>query len=473
MMKYVKFIVCPVACAVLGCSSVSTDPRPVFSEVQHQVARRSGHLIQWKTNSDEDAAVRAAVQRMLEKDLTADQTVQIALLNNPRIQGFYEELGIAQAQLVQAGLLKNPVFDLSLRFVENTSRDYILEMGAAQDFLDVLLVGLRKEMARAELEVTQSEVTSRVMNLAAQAQIAFYAYQGAVQTYESNQTIMQAVEAAYDAAKRLHEAGNITDLALATQRSLYEQTKLELAASETMMLQRRERLNALMGLWGENTTWQAIAMPAERPSEMMDLSDLEGRAVGSSLDLLVLRQRMKAVAARMGIDTAELVFPEMGLGGEAEREPDGTWSVGPTAAIGVPIFDMGHARTAAGQARLRRLWHEYTALAIDIRAAARRARYRLVNARAQADYYQQVMVPLSEEITLETQLQYNAMQIGVFQLLSAKQMEISFRRNYIDALTNYWIARTEMQLLLSGHLVTESAVRLSAGGAEMMPMGGH
>jgi outer membrane protein TolC len=182
---------------------------------------------------------------------------------------------------------------------------------------------------------------------------------------------------------------------------------------------------------------------------------------------------MKTVAAQMGIDTAELVFPEMAAGAEAEREGDGAWSVGPALAIGIPVFDFGQARTAAGKAQLRKLWDDYTALAIEIRSAARSAKYRLVNARQQADYYQQVIVPLSEQIALETQLQYNAMQLGVFQLLQAKQMQYAFQRNYIKALRNYWIARTEIQLLLDGHLVRQTLVDLSTGGQMMMDSGGH
>ncbi len=473
MSNTVKILLVIPVVFFIGCSSVSTDPQPAFSEVQREVAQRSGRLIQWKTNSDEDAAVAAKIQKMLESKLSADEAVQIALLNNPRIQGVYEQLGIAQAQLVQAGLLKNPVFEMSLRFVEGPGSDYIIEMGAAKDFLDILLVGLRKDRQRARLEVTKSEVASEVMNLAAETQMAFYSFQASLQVYETNKRINKAAELAYDAAKRLHKAGNITDLAFATERSLYEQTKLELASSETLMLQNRESLNTLMGLWGNDTKWQAVPDLPDIPAENIELPELENQAVEKSLDLVIARQKFKAVAAQMDIDTAELVFPEMAAGAEAEREGDGTWSAGPSFAVGIPIFDFGQARTAAGKAQLRRLWNNYTALAIEIRSAARSARYRLVNARRQAVYYRKIIVPLSEQITLETQLQYNAMQLGVFQLLQAKQMEFSFRRNYIDALRNYWIARTELELLLDGHLVRQTMVNLPTGGEVMMQSGGH
>jgi cobalt-zinc-cadmium efflux system outer membrane protein len=458
---------------IIGCTPLTTDPRPAFDQVHKNVAQRTGHLIQWKTNTDEDEAVRQKINKMLQSKLTADRALQIALLNNPRIQGSYERLGIAQAQLVQAGLLKNPVFDLSLRFVEGPSSDYIIEMGVAKDFLDLLLVGIRKDLARAQLEITKSRVVGEVMNLAARTQIAFYSYQAALQTYETNKQITKAAELAYDAAQRLHKAGNITDLALATERSLYEQNKLERAASHTIMLQQREQLNSLMGLWAKNTDWQTVALLPDLPERQKDLTNLESRVIGNSLDLKTARRRMNVTAAKMGIDTAEMVFPETAAGAEAEREADGKWSVGPAIGVAIPFFDFGQAATAAARARLRRLWDDYTALAIEIRSAARSSKYRLVNARQQVDYYEQVIVPLAEQIALETQIQYNAMQLGVFQLLQAKKMEFTLRRNYIDALRNYWIARTELELLLDGHLTRKSLVRISSGPEIMMNSGAH
>ena len=56
------------------------------------------------------------LQALLEGELTTNAAVQIALLNNAALQATFEELGIAQAELVQAGLLKNPVFAGHVRF---------------------------------------------------------------------------------------------------------------------------------------------------------------------------------------------------------------------------------------------------------------------------------------------------------------------------------------------------------------------
>ncbi len=459
--------------ALAGCASL--DARPAFHQVQRGVADRTGELIQWNSGSDEDADVAAKIRAMLAEELTLDETVQIALLNNRRLQGVYERLGVAQANLVQAGLLNNPIFDAELKFLDNVSgTKAILEMAVVQDFMDIVMIPLRKRLAEAQLEAIKAEVAAAVLDLASEVKVAFVRFQAAEQTLAMRKQILQSTDASYDAARRLRKAGNITDLSLASERALYEQSKLAVASAETAVLEARERLNALMGLWGDDTGWVVAGSLPAVPGDEMDLADLERRAIAASLDLAMLRNQMRVVASRTGIDAAVLVFPELAGGAAAEYEgPEDKWNAGPAIAIGVPIFDWGQARTAAGRHRLRRLWNEYTALAIEVRSAARAAKYRLLNARHQSEYYRRVVLPLAGQITAQTQLQYNAMQLGVFQLLQAKQREIDTRRQHILAQRDYWIARTELEQILAGRMLRGTAVDVSAGAGDGMDMGGE
>ncbi|HEY0523136.1 MAG TPA: hypothetical protein VGD08_07095, partial [Stellaceae bacterium] len=85
---------------------VSVNPDAAFSDVQTTVsARLGGKEVKWNRDTEEDKAAQDAVARLLESPLTADSAVQIALLNNRRLQAEYEDLGVAQADLIQAGLL--------------------------------------------------------------------------------------------------------------------------------------------------------------------------------------------------------------------------------------------------------------------------------------------------------------------------------------------------------------------------------
>ena len=92
---------------------------------------------------------------------------------------------------------------------------------------------------------------------------------------ELRQTIVQALSASLDVARRLNEAGNITDLDLARERALAESGKLALRSAEIAVRQSREQLNNLMGLWGKNTEWEADGRLPDIPGQPMPTEDIE------------------------------------------------------------------------------------------------------------------------------------------------------------------------------------------------------
>ncbi|MCE9565876.1 MAG: TolC family protein [Planctomycetes bacterium] len=433
-----------------GCTSVPKHAN--FPDVQDAVAERTGQQVQWNRLSADDRAVNAALRDMLGQELTADRAVQVALLNNRNLQATYEDLGVAQAEVVQAGLLRNPVFDAQVKFVEGGGGTK-LELAVVQDFLDVFLIPLRKRVAEDGFAAATLRVTGAVLDLAGQARTAFYGHQAAEQTLELRQTVTAATAASYELAKRLHAAGNITDLDLAQERALHEQAKLDLAQAETAVLDGRERLNVLMGLWGTDTGWAVVKRLPDLPDgEPVATGDAERRAVETSLDLAIARSDVQARARTLGIRRSFGLLPEAEAGVAAEREAEGDWSVGPAISLPIPLFDQGQAGTAKARAELGRARQQYIATAVAVRSAARAARNRLLAARARADYYRKVILPLRQEITRQTQLQYNAMQVGAFQLLQAKREQVEAGVAYIDALRDYWVARTRFEQITTGRL---------------------
>src|SRR6184192_200737 len=106
-MKLRKLFLLSGTVALAGCAHV--DPNPAFRELANTVHLRTGKRVQWNLGTAQDAEAQAAVISLLRRPLTAGSAVQVALLNNHNLQATYEELGIAQAELVEAGLLRNPI----------------------------------------------------------------------------------------------------------------------------------------------------------------------------------------------------------------------------------------------------------------------------------------------------------------------------------------------------------------------------
>ena len=94
--------------AVAGCARLSDDGR--FSAVEQAVKERTGADTKWTRSEDEANTVRGRVRELLAKPLGPTEAVQIALLNNPGLQASYAEVGIAEADLVQASRWRGPTF---------------------------------------------------------------------------------------------------------------------------------------------------------------------------------------------------------------------------------------------------------------------------------------------------------------------------------------------------------------------------
>jgi outer membrane protein, heavy metal efflux system len=434
---------------VTGCATF--DQRTGFSDVSTVVEARSGKRVVWYRGSELDTHVDQAVRALLHDTLTVDRAVQVALLNNRTLQALYAELGVAQADLVQAGLLRNPVFDGAVRFLLSGGGPAKVDLSVALDFLDIFYLPLRKRVAAALFEAAKLQVTGAVLDFAATVQGAFYRHQASEQRLELLQTIAQALAASFEVAQRLHTAGNITDLDLARERAVFEEAKVQLRAAESAGRQSREHLNILMGLWGQQTTWQIDRRLPDLPAQALPFADLERPALQQSLALASARQRIIVAGEQVGVTRATALIPEASLGAEAERD-DGIWNVGPTVQFPIPLFDQGQAHVGRAVTELRRAQQEYYALGVQIRATVRAVYERLQGAQDRALYYRDILLPLRERIVNEAQLQYNAMQLGVIDLLRTREQQIQAAVAYIDTLLDYWLARTDVGLLLSGRV---------------------
>src|SRR5689334_10490061 len=103
MMK-ARLLSLALASLATGC----TTPSASLDRVGSTVADRTGKRLHWNRGGPEDAQIERGVRALLQRQLTADGAVQVALLNNRQLQARFEEIGLAQADVIEAGLLSNP-----------------------------------------------------------------------------------------------------------------------------------------------------------------------------------------------------------------------------------------------------------------------------------------------------------------------------------------------------------------------------
>lgn len=447
---------------VSSCVRINTNSQTHFNQVKSEIATLTDQTIYWH-QSLEDSIKIISKEDLLKNELTDEFSVQIALLNNLGLKAMYENLGIAQAKIAQAGLLKNPIFSFSDLISTTPSVTNLINIGLVQNFLEILLIPLKKKMAKAELEVTQNMLITQILDVIAETKIAFYRLQAGNQIWELKKEILLATELSYEASQKLFTIGNITDLQKSLERSNYEQAKLDLASWEITVLEARERLNILMGLWGTEINWKISTHDPETPSEENDFTNVENEAIFRSYDLKVAHNYLLEIAAGYRIDTSKLIFPQFNAGAGSQRE-DSVWYVGPAVNLPIPLFDFGQANSAKARSVILQQWNQYTALAIYIRSKARSSRFIFLNAYRQSRYLEKVMVPLAEEITHSVFLQHNAMQLGIFDLLVTKRNELDKKIQLVQQKAEYRISKIILETLLNGHVVRNKWPGVYGGG---------
>lgn len=454
------FVLCSTLAAMIALVGCGSPPRDQgFSEVASLVQERTGTTVQWNHGTSADAEVATSVTELLNQPITPDSAIQIALLNNPRLHATYQELGISQAELVQAGLLRNPTLVAGVKFFSDGP---MVELSLVENLLQVFSLPARQRFAEAQLAEAKATVAGAIIDLMTDTRRAAIRLLAAQQGLEMRRTVMQAMEASVDLAKRIHAAGNSTTLEFTSEVAAAEQARLDVADGENAVLIAREHLATAMGLWGANATrWVMDGRLPDLPADdgTGDGTGLERRAVAASLDLMALREGARALGERYGIERLDAWFGEAQVGVISERESSGDWGFGPEAGIAIRIFDQGQGRRATATAQLERVARLHHALAVELRSQVRIARAQVRSAYARARFVRQVLLPLRTRIVQESLLHYNGMLIGPFQALEAKRMEVETGGQYIAAVERFWLERTTLDQTLQGRLVSGESTR--------------
>lgn len=450
-----------LALFVAGCAQVPKEAG--FNDVKGLVGQRLDYNLNWNRGTAADREVEEAIDALLKTELTPEAAVQIALLNNPNLQAVYEDLGITQADVVEAGLLENPVLFGRVRFPNKSEESNNIEFEITQNFLNILMLPARKKLSAVRFDQVKLQVADEVIQWVADVRKSYFSALGAKQIRDLRNEITTAAGHSFELARRLHSAGNIDDLQLAGENALFEQSRLELANSETALLDAREQLTRLMGLWGDRTSWRLPQQLPDMPADEIPLQRLESMAIENRLDLAAEKKAVEALAQALGITIDWRWIGHIEVGISTERETDRTWVTGPSLAIELPIFNQRQADIARLEAQLRRSQNRLTAQAIEIRSEVRSLRNRLIMQRNLIEHYRRTVLPLREQIVALTLKKYNYMLAGAFDLLMAKQQEYEAYQKYLEALRDYWIVRADMQRSLGGRLPTHMQGRHNPG----------
>src|SRR5688572_6693800 len=282
--------------ALTGCASLSEDAR--FSPVERAVKERTGADTKWTRTDDEANTVRGRVRELLAKPLGPTEAVQIALLNNPGLQASYAEVGIAEADLVQASRWRGPTFSFArLRRGDEIETD----RGVFFDVLGLLTIPLSTSATDSRLQATQNRAAGEALRVALDARKAWFLAVAAQEGAKYMGRVKESAETSAELARRMAETGNFPKLTLAREQAFYAETTAQLARARHNATAARERLARLMGLWGEDLAFRLPDRLPDLPKSVREGGDLEAQAMAQRLDVQGARRDADSLAKSLGL----------------------------------------------------------------------------------------------------------------------------------------------------------------------------
>lgn len=424
-----------VAAALAGCAAAPPDSvTPVSALTQPH----TGHPLSATLPTADQITERLRVP------LTADAAVELALRNNRSLQARLARLGVTAADVDEAGRLPNPGFRFS-RLTRGTEveRDRLLSIDLAR----LLTLPLVRAAEQRRLQAQQREAAADVLAIAADTRRAWVRAVAADVSLACRRQVQEAAEAGAELARRMQAAGNFNALARAREQAFETESRLALARAEAQRLATRERLVRLLGL-DSGTALQLPGQLPELPATPREPADVETLALTQRLDVQAARLNLEQAGRQLDAARATRWVSMLELGAVrnsfSQEAPQRGWEV----ALELPLFGPGPLPKA--EALAREAAHAAAETAIQARSEAREAYGLYRTAYDIARQHRDELLPLAQRVSREQLLRYNAMLIGVFDLLADARAQATAATAAQDALRDFWLAQVELDQALLG-----------------------
>jgi outer membrane protein, heavy metal efflux system len=349
----------PAAVWFGGCQSY--HPKPLSNAAVEQALRTpEAGVLQVRA-----AELRHPILRPIRLDptkaLSPDEAAVLAVLLNPSLRAARDQRALANAQLLQAGLLPNPELTYSFEVPnggDTTGTVDAFGIELSWEATSLITHKTKQNMAETRQAAVDMDVAWQEWQVAQAAKAVVY------------QLVSLQRQAALAEQAEQQMDRNVALVRKAVRRGVL--MPKELAAPETARKgpggapiqlsqeagQQRLQLNRLLGLVAATRVELKpdIQLPSRfnPPTSQVLLKDLE-------------RRRLDLIALRHGYDSQEAAvraailnqFPKVSIGPTVGRDVENVNTVGFALSISLPIFDRNQGAIAVEKATRRKLFDEY------------------------------------------------------------------------------------------------------------------
>src|ERR1700687_5626097 len=326
------------ALLVSGCATFSPDRgMTVVADVAGDAINKDVISIQ---TADDAVRAQDAVKRLLRQTLTVDSAVQVALLNNRGLQASYNELALAEADMVRESLPPNPTFSI-FRIAGGGALE--AERQVVGNILALSTLPFRSEIARQRFQQAQLRAAEETLRLAAEVRPPYYRAVAANELVGLLTDAKSTAESTAQLASKLGQTGALNKLDQAREQVFYAETTADLATLRQDATSSRERLIRLLGLWDGDLVFRLPQKLPPLPRRPLSLPGIEVDAVEHRIDLQIARIELAALAKSLHLTRSTRFVTLLDVAGvdRNTRDPNGTTfrESGFDVQFQIPIFD--------------------------------------------------------------------------------------------------------------------------------------
>lgn len=420
---------------IAGCATWSDDGG--YGEVARLARERSGAELSVQRSPQDADTAAARTAELLREPLDADRAAQVALLNNRGLQARLAQLGVAEADMVQASRPGGLTLSASRLAGGGVTE---IERAISVDLLGLLALPAARQAGQARFEQAQWQAAADAVDAAAEARRAFYSAVAAAELLHYQHQVQDAADASDELAQRMLKAGNYSALAQMREQAFAADAAAELKRAGLQALVARERLARALGT-------DAFKLPERLPAlpdAARNLPSPEGAALAGRLDVQMARRTADAQARALGITQPERWLETLSVGWRDKRTTGDARQQGGELSLQLPWPISTSPGQARAEASYRQAVHEAAALAHDAGSQARAAYATYRSAHELALHYRDVVVPLRQRIADETLLRYNGMLASVFDLLADAREQVGSVTAAIVAQRDFWLAEVDL-----------------------------
>ena len=455
-----RTFICLLPLTLLGCANFSADGG--LNRVSELSRERIGYSVPNVLNTTNSSAAQARISTLLSAPLSSDSVVEIAVLNNPRLRVALADLGIAEADLVQASRLRNPGFAFG-RLSGNGEVE--IDRAIMFDLSGLLTMPLRRAIEERRFAQTQLQTSLQIVRLATDTRRAYFQAVAAQQSLVYMKQVDQAAQASSELADRMTKAGNWGKLEQARELAFRHEVAVQLARAEYNVNITHERLVRLLGLGDSH---QALKLPERLPDlpvSLRRIDEIETQALAQRLDVQVAKLDTESTAKSLGLMRATRFVNAFEVGYQNKSASNASLAEGYQVEFSLPLFDWGQARVRRAESVYMRSFYRATDVALQARSEAREGYGAYRTNFDIARQYRDEIIPARKRISDEVLLRYNGMLSSVFELLADARAQITSINSAIDAQRDFWIAESEMNFVVNGGSLTPSLSSVPVGNA--------